>query len=173
MSHQHHTDPNPSIPTTEQLIQSLDLQEHPLEGGFFRRTYQSSREFNTPTGRRKLLTSIFYLLTTENPIGYFHSNRSDIVHYYHLGAPLEYTLISPEGEVSRFILGSDILRGQQLQLTVKGGWWKASRLLSGHYGLISEAVAPGFEYEDNTLGATHLLNLVEESEKAAIKALVK
>jgi predicted cupin superfamily sugar epimerase len=37
---------------------------------------------------------------------------------------------------------------------VPGGIWKASRLRSGRtgYGLISEAVTPGFAYEDMSLG---------------------
>ena len=50
------------------------------------------------------------------------------------------------------VLGPDLAAGQQLQLTVPGGVWKASHLPSGDYGLISEAVSPGFEYEDMTLG---------------------
>ena len=42
--------------------------------------------------------------------------------------------------------------GQRLQLTGPGGVWKASHLPAGDYGLISEAVSPGFEYEDMQLG---------------------
>jgi predicted cupin superfamily sugar epimerase len=39
---------------------------------------------------------------------------------------------------------------------VPGGIWKASRLTPGKlgYGLISEAVTPGFSYEDMSLGVT-------------------
>jgi predicted cupin superfamily sugar epimerase len=46
---------------------------------------------------------------------------------------------------------------------VKGGTWKASKVsLNGDYGygLIGEAVAPGFEYSDMQLGKTS--DLLEE-----------
>ena len=53
-------------------------------------------------------------------------------------------------------MGPDPTRDQRLQLTVRGGVWKASRLTQGSagYGLISEAVSPGFDYADMTLGRT-------------------
>jgi len=38
-----------------------------------------------------------------------------------------------------------------LQLWVPGGVWKASVLESGAYGLISEAVAPGFDAADREI----------------------
>ena len=51
-------------------------------------------------------------------------------------------------------MGSDILAGQHLQLHVPGGIWKASRLLGGlhGFGLISEAVSPGFDFGDMEMG---------------------
>ena len=94
------------------------------------------------------MSSIYYLLTDDSPIGYFHQNHSDIIHYFHAGSPIEYSLISPEGVLTKHILGPDLSQGQQFQLAVKGGYWKASKLLAGPYGLISEAVCPGFEYAD-------------------------
>ena len=136
---------------TEQLISLLELEPHPREGGYFRRTYESSISAPVFGGQRKLMTSIYYLLCRKSPIGYLHRNRVDIVHYFHLGAPCQYVLISPEGKVSTVILGPDLPAGQQLQLTVPGGYWKGSRLLHGEYSLISEAVSPGFDYADNHL----------------------
>jgi len=52
------------------------------------------------------------------------------------------------------VMGSDVLAGQQLQLHVPGGIWKASRLLEGSngFGLISEAVSPGFDFADMEIG---------------------
>ena len=37
------------------------------------------------------------------------------------------------------------------QLIVPGGYWKAAVLESGEYGLLGEAVAPGFDYRDMTI----------------------
>lgn len=147
--------------TTEDVVEALGLEGH-VEGGYYRRTYEASHrdKISTDEGDRFLMTSIFYLLAAESPVGHFHLNRSDIVHYFHLGDPIEYFLIYPDGRLETVTMGHDITRGQQLQLTVKGGVWKASRLTSGShgYGLISEAVSPGFDFADMTLGEASQLS---------------
>lgn len=38
-----------------------------------------------------------------------------------------------------------------MQLVVPGNTWKACHLLEGKFGLITEAVSPGFEYQDMVL----------------------
>ncbi|GAB3112913.1 cupin domain-containing protein [Aestuariicella hydrocarbonica] len=139
---------------TEALIQQLQLEAH-VEGGFFRRTYESGERplLDTAYGPRLRLTSILYLLTRTAPIGRWHLNRSDILHFYHLGEPIRYYLIDDCGQLSTHTLGPDPSQGHQLQLVVPGGVWKASHLPHGDYGLISEAVCPGFEFDDMSLGA--------------------
>jgi predicted cupin superfamily sugar epimerase len=143
------------------VIASLDLQPH-LEGGFYRRTFESDHHpmVDTQHGPRYLMTSIYYLLTKDSPIGHFHLNRSDIVHYYHLGDAIRYSLIFPDGTLKTVVMGSDLSTGHCLQLHVPGGVWKASRLIDGlaGYGLISEAVSPGFEYADMELGHRRTLS---------------
>ncbi|WP_327287515.1 cupin domain-containing protein [Streptomyces sp. NBC_01198] len=58
------------------------------------------------------------------------------------------------------VVGQDPGQGQVLSLAVPGGVWKASHLTDGDHGLISEAVAPGFDYADMTLApADHLVRL--------------
>jgi predicted cupin superfamily sugar epimerase len=146
--------------SARELIDYLNLEPHP-EGGYFKRTYESQISAAVgPNGSdRKLLTCIHYLLTRESPIGCLHVNQSDIIHFFHQGSPITYTLVSPERELNQVILGTNLDEGQQLQLTVPSGWWKASELKSGDYGLISEAVSPGFEYED--------MNFIPQSEVQA------
>ena len=60
--------------TVEQLIEYLDLEGH-IEGGFYRRTYEATNTSLVPTetGERFSMTSIFYLLSAESPIGHFSS----------------------------------------------------------------------------------------------------
>ena len=142
-----------NTPSKQTIIESLGLEAH-VEGGYFKRTFQADhrQRIATAEGERFIMTSIFNLLTEEAPIGHWHLNRSDIVHYFHLGSPITYYLIHPDGQLETVVMGADIAAGQKLQLTVRGGTWKASHLEAGVYGLISEAVAPGFEYEDMTLG---------------------
>ncbi len=137
----------------EELIKRLQLQPH-VEGGFFKRTFEAGHraKIDTGLGPRFTLTSIYYLLTEDSRIGHWHRNQSDILHFFHLGEPITYHLIHADGTLETVVLGPDPVQGHQLQLAVKGGTWKASHLEQGEYGLISEAVAPGFEYSDMELG---------------------
>jgi predicted cupin superfamily sugar epimerase len=134
------------------LVEALGLAAHD-EGGYFRQLYQS--DWTVPTARegsaRYGLNTIYYLLTAESPKGHLHRNQSDIVHFFHAGHPLTYFLLSPEGQLSTVVMGPDPAQGHVFQMTVPGGYWKASFLASGDFGLISEAVCPGFDYRDRTL----------------------
>ena len=142
---------------SESVITLLRLQKH-LEGGYFRRTFLSEHSAGRAETalERKTMSSIYYLLTSQSPVGHFHLNKSDIIHYFHMGDPITYFLIYPDGELQIVTLGHNIEEGNALQLVVPGGVWKASSLESNGssgYGLISEAVTPSFDYEDMTLGS--------------------
>jgi predicted cupin superfamily sugar epimerase len=132
------------------VIRALQLEPH-VEGGYFRRTYCAERQVDTASQPRALMTSIFYLLTDDAPCGRLHRNRSDILHFWHAGGALRYWLIDPDGALHSVDLGPDLAAGEYLQLLVPGGWWKASELLRGEFGLLSEAVSPGFDFADMTL----------------------
>lgn len=159
-----------------EMIKALGLEPH-IEGGFFRRTYQSHDQnmVQTPGGQRHCMTSIFYLLTQDSPLGHFHLNQSDIVHYYHLGDPIQYMLMFPDGTLQTIVMGHDILAGQCLQLYVPGGIWKASRLMQGAagFGLISEAVSPGFDFADMEMGDRQKLGQQFPEHRALIEKLTR
>ena len=161
--------------TSNDIITLLGLEPHPFEGGYFRRTYESALSCNTENGSRMLLTSIYYMLTQDNPGGFLHRNKSDIIHYHHLGASIKYILVSPDGVLSEKILGSNIGKGESLQLLVPGGWWKASRLCAGEvdYGLISEAVSPGFEYADNEIATEEQIRQLFPDIKTELAQYIK
>jgi uncharacterized protein len=97
---------------------------------------------------RNVLTSIYWMLDAQNPVGFWCLNASDHVHYYHEGAALTYFIVPPDGRLVTQRLGPDVERGDVLQLVVEGGWWKAAELVHGDYCLIGEAVAPGFDFRD-------------------------
>lgn len=145
---------------SEAIVKALKLEPH-VEGGYYRRTFQADQQplVETSNGSRYLMTSIYYLLTTESPIGQFHLNKSDIVHYYQLGDAIEYSLIYPDGALATVVMGSNVIAGELLQLHVPGGVWKASRLINGSagFGLISEAVSPGFDFADMLMGDRQVL----------------
>lgn len=142
----------------QDIIKTLNLQEH-IEGGYFARTYcsQDIVQTNRVPPERATMTSIYYVLTDDKPIGYFHLNRSDIMHYFHLGSPVTYLIIHPNGQLEEVTMGPDLAKNQKLQLLVKGGCWEASVLKAGEFSLISEAVSPGFDYRDMTLGTKEVL----------------
>jgi predicted cupin superfamily sugar epimerase len=145
------------------LIGALGLVPHP-EGGYFREVYRSGAEpmrsrgetdpggALMPTGRvppeRNVMTSIFWMLDRQSPQGYWCNNASDHVHYFHAGAALTYFVITPDGGFERHLLGPRPNKGEVLQLVVRGGCWKAVHLEQGEFGLIGEAVAPGFDFRD-------------------------
>ena len=134
------------------LVSRLGLEPN-LEGGFYRQTYESATTVMTEAGERPLMNSIYYLLTAASPVGHLHRNRSAITHFHHLGGPATYLLVSGDGELSEVVLGADLRAGQVPSFTVPGGWWKASHVLAPAATdcLISEAVAPGFRYDDHEM----------------------
>ena len=142
----------------QQLINKLSLEPH-IEGGYFSRTYGSDLTASVPydTKPRRLLSSIYYMLTYDNPIGFLHKNKSDIIHYFQGGSPLTYIIITLDGTLDKKILGADLDNGQQLQLIIRGGLWKATELVAGEFGLVSESVSPGFEYEDMELAEKNVI----------------
>ncbi|KAK3744382.1 hypothetical protein QZH41_002700 [Actinostola sp. cb2023] len=143
------------------LAENLNLQPLSEEGGYFAETY---REGSVDTDRegteRSILTVIYYLMSCDmGGRNYLHRNKSDIVHFFHEGWPVQYITVSPQGKFEEFIMGKDTLKGQVPQLTVKGEYLKAARVMNElteyetfpgevPFTLISEAVAPGFDYHD-------------------------
>ncbi len=125
-----------------------------IEGGFYRQTYESAGEVVTTGGMRPVMNSIFYLLTAKSPIGALHRNRSVIAHFHHAGGPATYLLVAPDGEVTEVVLGRDYLAGQVPSFSAPGDRWKTS-WIEGPDGagacLISEAVVPGFRYDDHEM----------------------
>ncbi|GAB5415206.1 MAG: cupin domain-containing protein [Congregibacter sp.] len=172
-SEEHEPVKTPPISAAE-VIDALQLEGH-VEGGFYRRTYEAQDQprLDTEQGERFSMTSIFYLLTSEGPVGHFHLNRSDIVHYFQLGDPIDYFLIHEDGQLETRTMGPDPRQGHLLQMTVPGGIWKASRLQEGDagFGLISEAVSPGFDFSDMTLGETQKLLRLFPQHRATINSL--
>jgi purine nucleoside permease/predicted cupin superfamily sugar epimerase len=150
-----------NILTAKQLAKALNLEAH-VEGGYFRQTFKADHRptITTENGDRLTMTSIYYLLSAESPIGHFHMNQSDIMHYFHRGDPITYYMLNIDGSLQETILGPDPALGHQMQMMVKGGTWKASIIATDGkygYGLIGEAVAPGFEYADMKLGKKSIL----------------
>ncbi len=137
-----------------EVIQRLKLEPHPVEGGHFRETWRSATTTPTDGGTRPTGTAIYYLLTG-NAVSEMHRLPGDEVFHFYLGDPLEMLQLHPDGTHTLCVLGHDLVRDQQPQLTVPGGVWQGSVRLAGAagYSLIGATMAPGFDYADYETGA--------------------
>ena len=144
--------------TKATAIEQLNLIPH-VEGGYFSETFRTEALVNTDRegSKRHRLTSIFYMLTDEGRKGSFHMNKSDIVHYFQGGSTLTYYIIHPDGQLEIVKLGSNLADGDVMQMEVKGGCWKGTYLPEGAFGLLGEAVAPGFDYRDMVIAKKETL----------------
>jgi len=126
-------------PAARSVIERLGLVENP-QGGWFRQVHECPH----PSGAgRSVVTVINYLLDAARPTTPLWRMSADAVHYFHQGAPVAVVTVSPDGAVARRVLGPD-----RLQVVVGGGTWKRFELVGGPWGLISEAVAPGWQADD-------------------------
>ena len=81
-----------------EIITSLGLGGH-FEGGYFRDTFRPTHreKVETARGPRGTMTSIYYMLTDDSPVDHFHTKHSDGIQFHHLGSPLTYHMIHPDG----------------------------------------------------------------------------
>lgn len=139
--------------TAEAIISALQLQRHPVEGGYFRETYRSiaSLPANTlPThpSPRSVGTAIYYLLTSDT-FSEMHRLPGDEIFHFYLGDPIEQLHLLPDGSSRLVVIGSDVLAGQQPQVVVPAGVWQGARLApGGRFALLGATMAPGFDYAD-------------------------
>lgn len=119
------------------------------EGGFFYQVLKSDQTIQLEGQKpRVLYTSIYFLLTSNNP-SRFHRLTADEVWYYHYGNPLTVHMITAEGDYQQVTLGTDVEQGQVLQAVVpKGTIFGSTVEDSDSYSLVSCMVSPGFEYDD-------------------------
>jgi uncharacterized protein len=134
--------------TAEEIRTLLNLEPHPAEGGFYRRTYASASTINLPRGTRPTGTAIYYLLEP-GTFSAMHVLASDEIFHFYLGDPVEMLQLHPDGRSALFTLGQDLAAGQQVQLVVPAGVWQGSRLVKGgKVALFGCTVTPGFNFAD-------------------------
>jgi predicted cupin superfamily sugar epimerase len=145
--------------TAEEVINALNLQKHPTEGGHFSETFRSQEIIGDPgRGQRCYSTAIYYLLTDEPGVfSEMHKLTVDEVFHFYLGDPVEMLHLYPDGSGKRLILGNNLAESMQPQVTVSKDVWQGCRVVpgSGNYGyaLMGTTVAPGFEYSDYLSGS--------------------
>jgi predicted cupin superfamily sugar epimerase len=134
--------------TAAEIKSLLKLEPHPIEGGFFRRTYTSAASIELPHGIRNLGTAIYYLLEP-GTFSELHCLESDEIFHFYLGDPVEMLHLYPNGNSAVFVLGPNLQAGQHVQHLVPAGVWQGLRLMDeGKVALLGCTVTPGFNYAD-------------------------
>lgn len=130
----------------EELVKLLNLKPHP-EGGFFAETYRSDILLETRTGKRNLMTSIYFLLTSESS-SKFHQIKSDEMWFYHEGSPLTVHLLHDSYQQLRVGPVNANTEAKPYQMVPSGAIFGSTVDEGDSYSLVSCTVAPGFDFED-------------------------
>ncbi|KAJ1545410.1 hypothetical protein HK405_007966 [Cladochytrium tenue] len=151
--------------TADDLIRLLGMQPHP-EGGHYAETWRGGNIGGHGEGGRAAGSAIYFLLRAgERSHWHRVTDAAECWHYYG-GAPLQLSMAAAAasaaetsagvsaaaeyeaaaaGEVTRQVLGLDVVGGQRPQLVVPAGWWQAAEPL-GDWTLVGCTVSPAFEF---------------------------
>jgi hypothetical protein len=134
--------------TADEIKALLNLEPHPVEGGFFRRAYTSAGTLELPRGVRHQGTAIYYLLEP-GTFSEMHVLDSDEIFHFYLGDPVEMLQLHQDGRSAVFTLGPDLMSDHHVQLVVPAGVWQGTRLIgNGQVALLGCTVTPGFDFAD-------------------------
>jgi len=159
--------------TADQIKSLLHLEPHPVEGGWFRRTYTSAGSVELPRGVRAQGTAIYYLLEA-GTFSEMHVLASDEIFHFYLGDPVEMLFLLLDGSSAVLTLGPDLAAGQHVQVVVPAGVWQGARLMDGgKVALLGCTVTPGFDFADYVSGSYAELAAKWPAEAERIKKLTR
>jgi len=159
--------------TADQIKSLLHLEPHPVEGGWFRRTYTSAGSVELPRGVRAQGTAIYYLLE-EGTFSEMHVLASDEIFHFYFGDPVEMLQLRPDGGSDVITLGPDLAAGQHVQFVVPAGVWQGTHLVNGgKVALLGCTVTPGFDFADYRGGSYAELAGKWPSEAERIRRLTR
>jgi predicted cupin superfamily sugar epimerase len=159
--------------TAEEIKALFRLEPHPVEGGWYRRTYTSERNVELERGVRAQGTAIYYLLE-EGTFSEMHRIASDEIFHFYLGDPVEMLQLLPDGSSAVLTFGPDLAAGQQPQILVPAGAWQGERLVEGgKLALFGCTVTPGFDFADYESGICADLSAKWPAESERIRKLTR
>src|SRR5580698_7794327 len=106
--------------TAEEIKALLRLEPHPVEGGWYRRTYTSEGKLELERGVRAVSTAIYYLLE-EGTFSEMHRIASDEIFHFYAGDPIEMLQLHSHGKATVIQIGNDLAQGQRPQVLVPRG----------------------------------------------------
>ena len=131
-------------PRAQEIIEQLELIPHP-EGGYFKETYRSELNVNSPQNQeeRSAMTDIYFLLC-EGQISRFHKVLHEEIWNFYEGSPLRLIEINfDDYSVEEITLGKDL----NYKHVIKPNNWQAAES-TDEYTLVGCTVAPGFDFTD-------------------------
>lgn len=134
-------------PSAEELRQLWRMTKLPQEDVLFTPTYESA---GRGVDGKPLCTAMVAMFTAEpGSFSDMHRLPTDEIWHFYLGDAIELLLLHPDGGDELIILGTDVLGGQRVQVTVPSATWMGARLRpGGKYGVYGNTMAPGFVPSD-------------------------
>jgi len=141
--------------TASDLISQLKLEKH-IEGGYFKRVYESQYKAQIhPMSERRIASAIYFLLEGYD-FSALHRLKSDEIWAYNYGSPITIFLIEQDGALKQMTLGNP--ENPTFQVTIAANQWFAAEVNDkSSFTLMSCFVAPGFEYHDFELANRQML----------------
>ncbi len=147
------------IPIKE-LINLLELNPLPGEGGFFKQHYASADKIDSAAlssryeneGVRAVSGAIYYLITPDN-FSAMHKLRTDELWHFYYGDSAEQLCLYPDGQFDLVKIGVDFAQDERPVHNIPAGVWQGTRLAAGgRYALFGTTMAPIYDDSDFILG---------------------
>jgi predicted cupin superfamily sugar epimerase len=123
-------------PGLREIIETFAMERHHT-AGWISPHYSDSEIW----GRSKL-SSMYYLLSGDEPMPLHKLDGVEVWHYY-MGAPAEFTVTNGSRLHEVSLLGRDLAAGQRPQLAVPAYVWQSCRSL-GDWTLLGCTMSPGY-----------------------------
>lgn len=144
------------MPSADDVIRMLNLQPHPIEGGYFVETYRSADSLPASVlpmhGKDRSVSTAIYFLLRPGTVSEMHLLPGDEVFHLYMGGPMRMLQLWPAGTSKHLTLGANLAAGERPQIVVPGGVWQGSLLDGAEYVLLGATMAPGFDYADYITG---------------------
>jgi len=151
--------------TATDIIDQLDLQPLPGEGGYYRQTWVVAGPDGYPA-----TTAILFLVTTESWSGLHRLVGDELFHAY-LGDTCQMVVLTAAGDLQHHRLGHHIASGDHVQVLVPGNSWQGTMLIPGGecgWALLGTTMTPGYRHDEFELATHHDIAPLPDSVRHAL-----
>lgn len=169
----------PDTHSAADVVALLGLQPLDQEGGWFRRTAESTLVIPGSAlpeghGGPRRAYSVIQALFTPDAFSAMHRLISDEIWCFHAGDPLESLRLHPEGRGEWIRLGLAPAAGERVQDVIGANVWQGTRLVAGgRWALVSCTVVPEFVWTDFELADRVSLSAIYPAFAAGIAGLTR